>query len=70
MRARRRRSRSDVVIAIGAPIVGAIGIAVGVATGDTATAIFGGVAVVLGLVFTIPLLRGGNEDGAGDGDGG
>ena len=65
MRERWRRSRSDVVIAVGAPIVGILGIAVGIVADDTTTAVFGGVGVVLGLLFTIPLVRGGNDGGEG-----
>jgi len=67
LRKRWLTSKSDVVIAIGAPIIGVIGLLVGLATGDVTTAIFGGVAVVLGLVYAVPLARGGEdepEDGA------
>ena len=49
--------RSDLVVAIGAPVVGLIAVVVGITAGDIATAIFGVVAVVLGLSFAIPLVR-------------
>jgi hypothetical protein len=57
-RRRWAESKSDVVIAVGAPILGVIGVLVGVATGDITTAIFGAVALVLGLFYAIPLARG------------
>ena len=49
--------RSDLAVAIGAPVVGLIAIVVGITAADTATAIFGAVALVLGLSFAIPLVR-------------
>jgi cell shape-determining protein MreD len=39
-------------------VVGVVAIVVGLAADDTTTAIFGVVALVLGLTFAIPLLRG------------
>ena len=50
-------SRSDLVVAIGAPVVGVVTILVGLSAADTATVVFGAVAVLLGLSFAIPLLR-------------
>jgi uncharacterized membrane protein HdeD (DUF308 family) len=49
--------RSDVVVGVGGPVVGVVAIAVGVAASDVTTAVFGAVALVLGLSFAIPLLR-------------
>lgn len=51
-------SRSDWLVAVGAPLVGVIAIVLGLAAGDTTTAIFGAVALLLGLSFAVPLLRG------------
>lgn len=50
-------SRSDLLVGIGAPVVGLIAIVVGLTSGDTTTAIFGAVALLTGLMFAVPLLR-------------
>ena len=49
--------RSDLVVAVGTPVVGLVTIVVGVSAGDTATVVFGAIALLLGLSFAIPLLR-------------
>jgi uncharacterized membrane protein len=52
-------SRSDIVVAIGGPIIGIIVLAVGLASSDFGTAIFGAVALMCGLAFAIPFVRSG-----------
>jgi uncharacterized membrane protein HdeD (DUF308 family) len=51
------RSRSDVLVAVGALVIGAAAILVGVAASDAVTVAFGAVAVAAGLAFAVPLLR-------------
>ena len=51
-------SRSDLVIAIGAPLIGLLALVAGLTTSDGTTALFGGVALLCGLLFAIPLARG------------
>jgi hypothetical protein len=51
-------SRSDYLIGIGGPVVGLLALIAGVASSDVATAMFGGVALVCGLLFAVPLARG------------
>jgi uncharacterized membrane protein HdeD (DUF308 family) len=50
--------RSDLIIAVAAPVIGLLALVVGIATGDTVTAVIGAVALAIGLSFAIPLLRG------------
>lgn len=55
-------SRSDLVIAIGAPVVGLLAMIAGLSTGDVTTTLFGSVAVFCGLMFAVPLARRGRQD--------
>ena len=50
-------SRSDVLIAIGAPVLGVIGIVVGLTADDATLLVLGIIGLALGLLFAIPLLR-------------
>lgn len=55
-------SRSDLVIAIGGPLVGVLALIAGIASSDLATAMIGSVALLCGLLFAIPLHRGVRRD--------
>ena len=55
-------SRSDLLIAIGGPLVGVLALIAGLATSDLATAMIGSVALLCGLLFAVPLYRGSRND--------
>ena len=51
-------TRSDLLIAVGGPLVGLLALIAGIATSDLSTALIGAVALLCGLLFAVPLARG------------
>jgi hypothetical protein len=57
-----RASRSDKLVGAGGPIVGLLALVAGAASGVLLTAVIGGAALVSGLLFAIPLIRGTDDE--------